>query len=47
MHTMVRVSERVEEMDLSTEERLRIVEDKLGKMMGILEELVEKSAKGL
>lgn len=44
---MVRVSERVEEMDLSTEERLRIVEDKLGKMMGILEELVEKSAKGL
>jgi len=44
MHTIVRVSEGVEEQEISTEERLRLVEDKLAKMMRILEKLVEKSA---
>lgn len=46
MHTIVRVSEKVEEGGTSTEERLRLVEDKLENMMRILEKLVEKSAGG-
>lgn len=43
MHTIVRVSEKAEEMEISMEERLRLIEDKLANMMGILERLVEKS----
>ena len=43
---MVRVSERGERKDVSTEERLRVVEDKLENMMRILEKLVERSAEG-
>ena len=46
MHTVVRVSEKVEEEVLSTEERLRLVEDKLAKMMQILTKLVDKSTEG-
>ena len=32
MHTIVRVSEKVEEKELSVEERLRLVEDELAKI---------------
>ena len=32
MHTVVRVSEKVEEKELSVEERLRLVEDELAKI---------------
>ena len=46
MHTIVRVSEKVEEVELSTEERLRLVEDKLGKMTQLLAKLVEKGLEG-
>ena len=44
MHTLVRVSEEVEEQELSVEERLRFVEDKLAKMSQLLAKLVEKGA---
>lgn len=44
LDTVVRVPGAVSEKEFTTEERLRLVEDKLAKMMGILEKLVEKSA---
>ena len=46
MHTIVRVSEKVEKKEVSTEERLQIVEDKLEKMMQLLARLVEKGMEG-
>ena len=42
MHTLVRVSEKVEEVELSMEERLRLVENELGRMREVLAKLVEK-----
>ena len=42
MHTLVRVSEKVEEKELSMEERLRLVENELGRMREVLAKLVEK-----
>ena len=46
MHTIVRVSEEVEESDLSVEERLRHVEDELTKMSQLLANLIEKGMGG-
>jgi len=46
MHTIVRVSEKVEENILSMEERLRLVEGELGKMRQLLAKLVEKCSEG-
>lgn len=46
MHTLVRVSEEVEEKELSVEERLRLVEDQLVKIGQYLAKLVEKSGEG-
>jgi len=46
MHTRVRVSENVEEEELSIEERLRHVEDELTKMGELLAQLVKKSTEG-
>ena len=46
MHTIVRVSEKVEENALSMEERLRLVEGELGKMRQLLAKLVEKGSGG-
>jgi len=46
MHTLVRVSEKVEEEELSMEERLRLVEDELTKMGELLAQLVKKSLEG-
>ena len=46
MHTLVRVSEKVEEQELSMEERLRLVEDELTKMGQLLAQLVKKSTEG-
>ena len=42
MHTLARVSEEVEEKELSVEERLRLVEDKLSKMQLFVEEKLAK-----
>jgi len=44
MHTIVRVSEKVEENKLSMEERLQLVEGELGKMRQLLTKLVEKGS---
>jgi len=46
MHTLVRVSKKVEEKELSVEERLRLVEDELTKMGELLAQLVKKSTEG-
>jgi len=46
MHTLVRVSEKVEEKEVSMEERLRLVEDELAKMGQLLAQLVKKSTEG-
>ena len=46
MHTIVRVSKHVEEKEFSTEERLRLVEDKLEKVVQLLARLVEKGLEG-
>jgi len=46
MHTLVRVSETVEEEELSIEERLRLVEDELTKMRELLAQLVRRSTEG-
>ena len=46
MHTLVRVSEKVEEKVLSMEERLQLVEGELTKMRQLLAMLVEKSTQG-
>ena len=46
MHTLVRVSEKVEEEELSVEERLRLVEDELTKMGELLAQLVKTSTEG-
>jgi hypothetical protein len=45
MHTVVKVPEKAER-ELSTEERLRLIEDELAKMRQILGKLVEKSTEG-
>jgi len=42
MHTIVRVSEKVEVNILSTEERLRLVEGELGKIRQLLAKLVSE-----
>ena len=42
MHTLVRISEEVEEKELSMEDRLRLVEDELAKMRQLLTKLVER-----
>jgi len=46
MHTLVRVSEKVEEKVLSMEERLQLVEGELTKMSQLLAMLVGKSTEG-
>jgi len=46
MHAIVRVSKKVKDNKLSTEERLRLVEDELGKMRQLLAKLVEKGSGG-
>lgn len=46
MHTIVRVAEKVEETELSMEDRLRHVEDELGRMRQLLTRLVEKGLEG-
>jgi hypothetical protein len=46
MHTIVRVSEKREEKELSMEDRMRLVEDELAKVRQTLAKLVEKSAEG-
>ena len=46
IHTIVRVSEKVEEEELSVEERLQLVESELTKMRQLLAKLVEKGAEG-
>ena len=46
MHTLVRVSEKIEGEELSTEERLRLVEGELWKMRQLLARLVEKGLEG-
>jgi len=46
MHTLVRVSEKVEEKELSMEERLRHVEDELTKMRQLLAKLAGKGEEG-
>ena len=46
MHTIVRVAEKVEEKKLSMEDRLRLVEDELGRMRQLLVKLVEKGLEG-
>lgn len=46
MHTLVRVSEKDEEKEISVEERLRLVEDELARMGQLLARLVEKSTEG-
>jgi len=42
MHTLVRVSKKVEEKESSVEERLRLVEGELAKMGQLLSQLVKK-----
>ena len=42
MHTIVRVSEKVEGRKLSMEERLQLVENELGKMRQLVENELEK-----
>ena len=44
MHTIVRVSKRDEEKELSTEERLRLVEAELAKMRQVIASLTGKSS---
>lgn len=44
MHTIVRVSKKVEANILSTEERLQLVEGELGKIRQLLAKLVEKGS---
>ena len=44
MHTLARVSEEVEEEELSVERRLRFVEGELAEIKQLLAKLVEKSA---
>ena len=46
LHTIVRVSERVEETELTIEDRLKLLEDELGKMRQLLSKLVEKGTEG-
>lgn len=46
MHTIVRVTDKVEEKELSMEDRLRLVEDELGRMRQLLVKLVEKGLEG-
>ncbi|KAF9648615.1 hypothetical protein BDM02DRAFT_3187035 [Thelephora ganbajun] len=46
MHTLVRVSEKVEEKEVSVEERLRLVESELAKMRQLLAKLIEKVTEG-
>ena len=46
MHTLVRISEEVEENELSMEDRLRLVEDELAKMRQLLTKLVERGIEG-
>jgi hypothetical protein len=46
MHTIVRVSERGQEKQLSMEERMQLVEDELAKVRRTLAKLVEKSTEG-
>lgn len=46
MHTIVRVTEGVEEEELSVEDRLRLVEDELGRVKQLLLKLVEKGLEG-
>lgn len=44
MHTLVRVSEQVEETEVSMEDRLHLVEDELMKMRELLTKLIEMGA---
>ena len=46
MHTLVRVSEKVEEEEISVEDRLQLVEHELTKIRHILTKLVEKGSEG-
>ena len=46
MHTLARISEKVEEKELSTNERLQLVEDELAKMRQLLTKLVERCIEG-
>lgn len=46
MHTLVRVSKKVEEEDLSVEGRLRFVESELAEIKQLLTKLVEKDTEG-
>ena len=46
MHTLVRVSESVDETEMTVEDRLQLVEEELAKMREILTKLVEKSTEG-
>ena len=46
MHTLVRVSGRVEETTVRVEDRLQLVEEELAKMREILTKLVEKGTEG-
>ena len=46
MHTIVRVSKKGEENQISVEERLRLVEDELAKMRQLLVRLVGKNGEG-
>ena len=46
LHTIVRVSEKVEEKEFTIEERLKLLEDELGRMRQLLAKLVERGAEG-
>ena len=46
MHTLVRVSERVEETEITVEDRLQLVEEELAKIRQILTKFVERGTEG-